>query len=144
MTSGRPSQQSGGSSASPCQAAPLYSALTAVKEKFGTRAKLVDAICEIEKRAKDEGFKKRLLGYPVPRLFDAYRSAAKRAGIRVEVKPVVLRSASGGEAPKAAPAKAPKEAKAAAKPAAKKKAPAAKASGKKAGSKGASAKKKGR
>lgn len=94
----------------------LYSVLSAVKEKFGTRAKLVDAICEIEKRAKDEGFKKRLAAYPVPRLFDTYRSAAKRAGIKVEVKSVIAKST--GDAPKAA-AKAPKEAKTAAKPAAK-------------------------
>jgi hypothetical protein len=122
----------------------LFGVLSAVKEKFGTRQKLVDAICEIEKRVKDDGFKKRLLDYPVPRLFDAYRSAAKRAGIRVEVKPVVVRSGPPGEAPKAAPAKAPKEAKAAAKPAAKKKAPTGKAPAKKARSKSASAKKKGR
>jgi hypothetical protein len=95
----------------------LHGVLTAVKEKFGTRAKLIDAICEVEKRTKDDGFKKRLSAYPVPRLFDAYRSAAKRAGIKTEVKPSDARKA----APKVAAApKAPKEAKAAAKPAAKK------------------------
>jgi hypothetical protein len=118
----------------------LFGVLSAVKEKFGTRAKLVDAICEIEKRVKDEGFKKRLLAYPVPRLYDAYRSAAKRAGIRVETKPVVVRSAPAGEV--AAPAKASKEAKTAAKPAAKKKAPAAKAATTKASSKASSGKNK--
>ena len=122
----------------------LFSVLSAVKEKFGTRSKLVDAICEIEKRVKDEGFKKRLLAYPVPRLYDAYRSAAKRAGIRVEAAtPVIARSAPAGDAAKAAPSKAPKEAKAAAKPAAKKKAP-SKAPAKKSSSKGSSAKKKSR
>ena len=119
----------------------LFGVLSAVKEKFGTRAKLVDAICEIEKRTKDEGFKKRLLGYPVPRLYDTYRTAAKRAGIRVEA-PVIHRSAPDGETPKVA--KAPKEAKAAAKPAAKKKASASKAPAKKAGSKGSAGKKKSR
>ena len=119
----------------------LFVVLSAVKEKFGTRTKLVDAICEIEKRAKDEGFKKRLLAYPVPRLYDTYRSAAKRAGIRVEAPTPVLRSAPAGDAPKAAPAKAPKVAKAAAKPAATKK-PAAKAHAKTASSKSTSAKKK--
>lgn len=117
----------------------LFGVLSAVKEKFGTRAKLVDAICEIEKRAKDEGFKKRLLAFPVPRLYDTYRSAAKRAGIKVEAPTPVIRSAPGGETPKAAPAKAPKEAKASAKPAAKKspgkKAPAKKPSGKTASTK---------
>ena len=52
-----------------------------MKEKFGTRAKLIDAICELEKRAKDEGYKARLGSYPVPRLWDMYdrwRSAAAR------------------------------------------------------------------
>jgi hypothetical protein len=121
----------------------LFGVLSAVKEKFGTRAKLVDAICEIEKRAKDEGFKKRLLAYPVPRLFDTYRSAAKRAGIKVEAPAVIKRSAPAGETTKAAPAKAPKEAKASAKPAAKK-ASASKAPAKKASSKGSGAKKKSR
>jgi hypothetical protein len=111
----------------------LHSVLTAVKEKFGTRAKLIDAICEVEKRTKDEGFKKRLAAYPVPRLFDTYRSAAKRAGIRVEPKRVAVRSAATGDAPKVA-----KEAKASAKPATKK---ASAAPAKKAGSKSTAAKK---
>src|SRR5258708_37435482 len=61
----------------------LFNVLSAVKEKFGNRFKLVDAICEIEKRTKDEGFKKRLLSYPVPRLLDTYRAAANRAGVAV-------------------------------------------------------------
>jgi hypothetical protein len=116
----------------------LHSVLTAVKEKFGTRAKLIDAICEVEKRTKDEGFKQRLGAYPVPRLFDTYRSAAKRAGIRVEVKPVVLRAAATGDTPKAAALKAAKEAKTAAKPAAKK---SSAAPAKKAGAKSTAAKK---
>jgi hypothetical protein len=120
----------------------LFGVLSAVKEKFGTRAKLVDTICEIEKRTKDEGFKKRLLAYPVARLYDTYRSAAKRAGIRVEASPVVARKAAAGDAPKAAPSKAPKEAKASAKPASKKKGSAAKAPAKKATGKTAGAKNK--
>jgi hypothetical protein len=122
----------------------LFGVLSAVKEKFGTRAKLVDSICEIEKRSKDEGFKNRLLAYPVPRLYDAYRSAAKRAGIRVEPLPSIARSAPDGETKAAAP-KAPREAKASAKPAPKK-ATAAKAPAKKSSSssKGSSAKKKSR
>jgi hypothetical protein len=57
----------------------LHDTFAAVKEKFGTRAKLVDAILEAENRVKDAGFKKRLEAYPVPRLFDLYKSAAKRA-----------------------------------------------------------------
>ena len=57
----------------------LHATFTAVKEKFGTRAKLIDAIVEIEKRAKDEGYKTRLNTYPVPRLWDLYQSVTKRA-----------------------------------------------------------------
>jgi hypothetical protein len=57
----------------------LHAVFTEVKEKFGTRAKLVDAILTAENRTKDAGFKKRLEAYPVPRLYDAYKSSAKRA-----------------------------------------------------------------
>ena len=114
----------------------LFNVLSTVKEKFGNRFKLVDAICEIEKRTKDEGYKNRLLAYPVPRLFDLYRSSAKRAGIAVEALGSRLPAATG-EAPKPKAAKAAAEAAPkSAKPAAKKPAgkPAAKtkaASGKK-------------
>lgn len=59
----------------------LVEVLTEVKEKFGSRAKLVDTILDLEKRAKDEGFKQRLTAYPIPRLYDAYRAAARRAGV---------------------------------------------------------------
>src|SRR5262245_57280528 len=89
----------------------LFNVLSTVKEKFGSRSKLVDAICEIEKRAKDEGYKKRLLDYPVPRLYDLYRSVAKRAGIAVEAPKSHLPKGSGGEATAEAPK--PKAAKAA-------------------------------
>jgi hypothetical protein len=105
----------------------LYSVLSAVKDKFGNRFKLVDAICEIEKRSKDEGFKKRLLDYPVPRLYDMYRASARRAGIAVpsaapQARAAAKSEASTAEAPKAkdsakaAPAK-PAKAEAAKKPA---------------------------
>lgn len=58
----------------------LHTVLSAVKEKFGTRDKLIGAILEIEKRTKDEGYKSRLSAYPVPRLFDYYKAAQKRSG----------------------------------------------------------------
>ena len=70
-----------------------------MKEKFGTRAKLIDAILEVEKRAKDEGYKTHLSAFPVPRLWDLYKSTSKR------------------HAPKAAAAKKAAPKKAAAKPA---------------------------
>ena len=56
----------------------LHDIFAAVKEKFGTRAGLIDAIVELEKRGKDEGFRAHLMNFPVPRLFDLYQSTAKR------------------------------------------------------------------
>jgi hypothetical protein len=139
---GRVNEKKGLARVSNAKLLRLFGVLSAVKEKFGTRAKLVDTICEIEKRTKDEGFKNRLLAYPVPRLYDAYRSAAKRAGIRVEPVPVIALKAAAGEAPKVAAPKAPREAKASAKPSAKKKSAAPKAQAKKAAGKTAGGKKK--
>ncbi|MBX3211646.1 MAG: hypothetical protein KF850_06405 [Labilithrix sp.] len=81
----------------------LQKTFTAVKEKFGTRAKLIDAIAEIEKRAKDEGYKTRLGAYPVPRLWDMYQSASKRvAGAEKKAK---LAAAKPKAEKKAAPKK---------------------------------------
>lgn len=88
----------------------LIDTLGSVKERFGTRAKLVDAILELEKRTKDAGYKARLEGFPTPRLLDLHGAAdkrAKRAGAAAKAAPA-----------KAAPKKAAKKtAKKAAKPA---------------------------
>jgi hypothetical protein len=84
----------------------LIDTLGSVKERFGTRAKLIDAILVLEKRTKDAGYQARLEGYPTPRLLDHHDAAAKRAK-RAEA------------AAKAAPAK-PAKKKAAKKPAAQK------------------------
>jgi hypothetical protein len=98
----------------------LHRTFSEVKEKFGSRAKLIDAILEVEKRTKDEGYKTRLGQFPVPRLYDMYKSAAKRAGVG---------SKEGGE--KKAAAKAAAKAKKAAAPAKKAAAPKKAAAGKK-------------
>jgi hypothetical protein len=79
----------------------LHATFSAVKEKFGTREKLIDAILELEKRAKDAGYKQRLLAWPVPRLFDAYKSAAKRNAPKTPAK------RTEAKAPVKAAAKAP-------------------------------------
>lgn len=99
----------------------LHRTFSEVKEKFGTRAKLIDAILEVEKRAKDEGYKTRLGKFPVPRLYDLYKSAAKRAD--VGAKPAGEKKAKAPKkeaAPKKKAAAAPKKAAAAKKPSAKK------------------------
>ena len=93
----------------------LHATFAAVKEKFGTRAKLIDAIAELEKRTKDEGYKSRLGHYPVPRLWDMYKSAAKRSGAAAKAAEPKTAKPKAAPAPKKAAA-----AKPAAKPAAKK------------------------
>ena len=92
----------------------LLETFTAVKEKFGTRAKLIEAILEVEKRTKDDGFRKRLSEYPVPRLWDRYQSTTKRHA------PAKEKPAKKAPAAKKTGAAAPAAKKAAAKPAAKK------------------------
>ncbi len=100
----------------------LYETFTAVKEKFGTRAKLIDAILVVEKRAKDEGYKQHLSAFPVPRLWDLYKSTSKRHA----PKPAPgAKAAKKTAAPKKAAAAKP--AKKAAAPKAAKPAPAASA-----------------
>lgn len=101
----------------------LHAVFTAVKEKFGTRAKLVEEILAAQKRSKDGDLKKKLETYPVPRLFDLYKSVAKSAkAAEAKLSP---------KAEKAAPkAEVKAEAKVEAKPAAKA-APKAKAKAKK-------------
>jgi hypothetical protein len=101
----------------------LHATFTTVKEKFGTREKLIDAILELEKRSKDAGLRQKLLAWPVPRLFDAYKSSAKRHGA-----PAPAPASATAKPAKAA--KAAKSTKAPAKPAATPKAKPAKATGK--------------
>jgi len=71
----------------------LHAALEEAKKNFGSRDKLIAAICELEKRTKDDGYKTRLAGYPLPRLLDLHGAAKLRAA-KAAKKPV-----------KAAPAK---------------------------------------
>ncbi len=75
---GRTNANKGLSHVSNAKLLRLHETFSLVKEKFATRFKLIDAIVELEKRTKDEGYRARLLAYPVPRLWDMYRSAEKR------------------------------------------------------------------
>jgi hypothetical protein len=81
----------------------LHATFTAVKEKFGTRAKLIDAVADLEKHGKDATYKARLGAYPVPRLWDMFRSAEKRAAHAA--KAAKEASAKPQPAAKKAPAK---------------------------------------
>ncbi len=77
----------------------LHATFTEVKEKFGTREKLVGALLDLEKRSKDTGLRQKLSEWPVPRLFDAYKSALKRsAALAAKAK-----GASGGQRPSRPP-----------------------------------------
>jgi hypothetical protein len=89
----------------------LHATFSAVKEKFGTRDKLVDAILSLEKRTKDAGYKARINAYPVPRLWDLYKSTEKRAAKTTEKT-----KAKGPAAPKKATAEKKAPAKKAAAP----------------------------
>lgn len=78
----------------------LHDALSKTKEEFGSRGKLVEAILDLEKRTKDEGYKGRLSAYSTPRLLDLHRAAARR------------KKASEARAAKPATAATPKKKKA--------------------------------
>ena len=56
----------------------LHEVLTAVKDGPGSRAKLIEAIADNEKRTKDEGYKSRLARFSTPRLWDQYKAGQKR------------------------------------------------------------------
>jgi hypothetical protein len=64
----------------------LHAIFTTVKEKFGTRDKLITAILELTKRTKDDGYRSSLSKHPVPRLFDLYKSTAKRVAAQTAKK----------------------------------------------------------
>jgi hypothetical protein len=76
----------------------LHETFSAVKEKFGTRAKLIEAILEVEKRAKDEGYRTHLSAFPVPRLWDLYKSSAKRNAPKAEKKAATKKPAPAKKA----------------------------------------------
>ncbi len=85
----------------------LHATFAAVKEKFGTRDKLIDAILKLENR-KDAGYRTRLAAYPVPRLWDLYTSSEKRhapkkpAAKKAAPKPAAKKVAAKPVAAKAA------------------------------------------
>jgi hypothetical protein len=89
----------------------LHATFTEVKDKFGTRDKLIEAILEIEKRVKDDGYRQHLSAWPVPRLYDTYRSLQKRLGGGKAAPEKKAAKAPEKKAAKAVVEKAPKAAK---------------------------------
>jgi hypothetical protein len=58
----------------------LHDLLSRVKERFGSRKKLIEELLKIENRLKDGDYRARLEGHGTPRLWDLYQAAEKRAG----------------------------------------------------------------
>jgi hypothetical protein len=90
----------------------LYDTFSTVQSKWGTRGKLIDAILDLEGRAKDAGYKSVIEKWPVPRLYDRWKSAAKRA--HVSGTPAAAPAPEKKAAVKSAEPKAEKAPKAAA------------------------------
>ncbi len=57
----------------------LHRIATDVQQRFATREKLVSALLEIEGRVKDLDYRKRFERYTLGRLYDAFKSAERRA-----------------------------------------------------------------
>ncbi len=57
----------------------LHAILTEVKGSFGSRAKLIDAILELDRCAKDQGLRAKYATLPTPRLLDLHRAATRRS-----------------------------------------------------------------
>ncbi|HEY3356668.1 MAG TPA: hypothetical protein VGQ83_25685 [Polyangia bacterium] len=57
----------------------LLARATELKDQFGSKEKLVDAILATMKRQKDADFRKKLLGFSPARLLDLHHSKARAA-----------------------------------------------------------------
>lgn len=66
------------------QAAPntkllrLFMVSSAVKQRFGGKEGLINGVLELTKRSKDEGYRAKLAGWSVVRLFALHRQAEAR------------------------------------------------------------------
>jgi hypothetical protein len=92
----------------------LHTLLSDAKSRFGSRDKLIGSILDLEKRAKDGGYKTRLESYPLPRLLDIHgalsRSESKRnAKAEAKKKPPISAAERAATKKAAAAAKAKAE-----------------------------------
>jgi hypothetical protein len=86
----------------------LHDVLTSVKTDHGSRAKLIDALVEGEKRGKDSGFRTGLERASTPELFQqltVQKRRAKAAQAKASPKPKAAAPKPKAAAKKAAPAK---------------------------------------
>lgn len=64
----------------------LLDTFTTVQAKWGTRSKLIDAVVEAAGRTKDAGYRAGIESWPVPRLYDSYKSLTKRNEAKTKAK----------------------------------------------------------
>lgn len=86
----------------------LHRVLSEVQSEFGSRAKLIDAILEVENRSKDADYKKRLENFSALRLLDQYKSSKRRGafkGKRPGLKAQVVEAKPAAKRPKKKAAK---------------------------------------
>lgn len=83
----------------------LHATLSAVKDRFGSREKLIAAVAELEQRPKDQGYRARLESYPTPRLLDLLNAAERRAGRATSASAKAAPAKAKKPAAKKAPAK---------------------------------------
>jgi hypothetical protein len=65
--------------ASNAQLLRLQRVVQAVKDKWGSRDKLIEALSTVEKKSKDKDYLAKLATFPLPRLYDLAQSAERRA-----------------------------------------------------------------
>ena len=65
--------------ASNTQLLRLQSVVAAVKQKWGSREKLIEAIGDAQKKSKDKDYLTKLATFPLPRLYDLATSIERRA-----------------------------------------------------------------
>ena len=56
----------------------LHAVATEIKERFTTRDNLINDLLKTAKREKDEGLRAKLESWPLPRLWDHYKSVSKK------------------------------------------------------------------
>jgi hypothetical protein len=98
----------------------LHDLLADAKERFGSRAKLIDSILDLTKRVRDTGYRSRLEGHALPQLIDLHGNLSRKR-TRADAKKNPSAKKTAKAAPKKAPAKKAPVKKAAAKKTAKKK-----------------------